>query len=323
MPAGLRINRPALSPRSNLLLAALLVAWFGFPAHVAAQEETEAPSDDTAVIDTESTVDTAMDTDRNARRWTWSGDVRALVDYADVDRRDGVRFGDWNGLARLRLRGSTRISENLQMGARLAARCSQEDCGFEWWGEPALPRTNGLETGQVTFDELYLHVLSREKFDLVIGRQQTRSVLRAGVFSRSLDRVDSNNTRVTWTDGVHFTMRRRVGWETHAIVQYNSADGSGSIRRGALDFDDSNARFSYFVATENRNAWGPVVQRSLGISYLPDSLLKDGDTAGRREDYLGIVARGAARWPQRSEGIRFRAGFEVGYAPEVPTSQGA
>ena len=51
--------------------------------------------------------------------------------------------------------------------------------------------------------------------------------------------------------------------------------------------------------------------------------MKDGTVTGRRGDYLGLVGRIAARWPQRSEGFRFRARLEVGYAPEVPTRAGA
>jgi hypothetical protein len=55
------------------------------------------------------------------------------------------------------------------------------------------------------------------------------------------------------------------------------------------------------------------------VSYLPSSLLKDGDPAGRRVDYWGVVGRLAARWPPRSEGAALRVGTEVGYAPETPT----
>ena len=52
---------------------------------------------------------------------------------------------------------------------------------------------------------------------------------------------------------------------------------------------------------------------------VPDSLLKDKDPAGAREDYLAFVGRMAMRWPQRTEGPRLRAGLEVAYAPETPT----
>jgi hypothetical protein len=282
-------------------------------------QQTDPTSDDTADIDTQSTVDTVHED----RRLLWSGDIRPLMNWSDVDRRDGVNSSDFTGIARLRLKGTFGIADGIMAGARLAGRCSTDNCDARWYWSPELPRTNGLEDGQITPDELYVHFFRREKFDLTIGRQQTRSVLRAGVFSRSLDRNDSNNTRVTWTDGLHFTSRRREGWETHVIAQHNSADGSGSIRRGQLDFAASKSRVSYFVSTENVAFVGPIVQRVLAISYLPASLLKDGVADGRREDYLGIVGRVAARWPQQSEGMRFRAGLEIGYAPEVPTAEAA
>ena len=52
-------------------------------------------------------------------------------------------------------------------------------------------------------------------------------------------------------------------------------------------------------------------------------MLVDNDLAGPREDYWGFVGRLAARWPQRREGIRLRAGIEVGYAPNTASAQGA
>ncbi len=93
------------------------------------------------------------------------------------------------------------------------------------------------------------------------------------------------------------------------------------MRRAPLDFDASGARHTLFIAFENTDEWRSVVQRALDVSYLPDSLLVDGDRGGRREDYWGVVGRLAARWPCRSEGLRVRAGAEIGYAPETPTAE--
>ncbi len=86
-----------------------------------------------------------------------------------------------------------------------------------------------------------------------------------------------------------------------------------------LVFDDSKAQNTWFAGFENIERWGPIVQRSLDISYLPYSLLKDGVANGRREDYWGIVGRLVGRWPQRRVGIRLRAGLEAGYAPVTAT----
>ena len=270
--------------------------------------------DDTADIDTASTVDTVID---DSRRFTLNGDFRPLLNYADRDNRDGSNVTDTTGQSRIRVKVYGTPIDKVQFGARIAGKCSTNDCSAEWVWDSASPGTNGLHEGQFTFDELYLHFFRRELFNLTVGRQQTRFVLRGGVFSRSLDRNDSNNANVTWTDGFHFTFRRLAGWEGHFIMQHNAADGTGSIRRGPLDFSDSSARKTYFVGLEKTKPLGPIVQRSIGISYLPKSLLKDTTLDGRREDYLGYVVRLAARWPQRSEGIRLRAGMELGYAPET------
>ena len=281
--------------------------------------EIDKDQDDTADIDTESSIDTAYD--RQGFRLT--GDFRPLFNYLDEDGRDGSTFSDTSGLARLRLKGIFSIARSMQVGVRLAGRCTTNECSPEWVWDGATPGPNGLQGGQITFDEAYLHIFRRERFDFAVGRQQTRFVLRGGVFARSLDRNDSNNTNVTWTDGLYASFRHHEDWATHFIIQRNAADGTGSIRRGPLDFDDSAARNTYFVGLESTNALGPVVQRSISLSYLPNSLLKDGTTSGAREDYWTIVGRLAARWPQVTEGPRLRTGIEIGYAPERPTPAGA
>jgi hypothetical protein len=275
--------------------------------------------DDTADIDTESTVDTVDDEGGFVLR----GDFRPLINYLDRTNREGEEFSNTNAQARIRVKGAARLSDLIGVGARVAGRCASDDCDLEWIADGAVPQQNGLEHGQFTFDELYVHFFQTDRFDLTLGRQQTRMVLRSGVFSRSLDRNNSNNTNITWTDGAHFALRRRRGWEGHIILDHNQEDGTGSVRRGQLDFAPSSARTSYFAGTENRTPLGAIVQRSVSVSYLPNALLLDGDVDGRRDTYIGIVGRMAFRWPLQTDGPFFRGGFEVGYAPNVPTAEGA
>ena len=247
--------------------------------------EVDKNQDDTADIDTESTVDTA---DEDSEGLVLSGDFRPLFNYRDIDDRDGSSVSDTSGRSRLRIKGAYGIVDRVQFGARVAWRCTTDDCSPDWVWDRAIPGSNGLEDGQFTFDELYLHVYRRERLNFTVGRLQTRFVLRGGVFARSLDRNDSSNTNVTWTDGFHATFRRQQGWATHFIIQRNTDDGTGSIRRGPLNFEDSSAKNTFFVGFENTNSVGPIVQRSLNVSYLPKSLLKDGTTSGPREDYWPI-----------------------------------
>jgi hypothetical protein len=273
--------------------------------------------DDTPEIETESTLDDASTT-LGVRS---DGDIRGIYDYRDVaDRQGGNEVTDTAGI-RWRLGMDWKFKRGMRLGARLAGLCFIDECDFEFVMQSAAPTRNGLARGQFTFDELYVHFFRRERFDFVIGRMQTRFVLRSGVYAKSHDRNDSHNHRVTWTDGMHATYRARKGWINNVIFQYNDPDGAGAIRRGPLDFDDSDARITYFYGLENRRSWRKVVQRGFDISYLPSTLLKDGDLDGRREDYLGLVGRMVFRWPNRSEGPRLRGGFEIAYAPETPTNQ--
>lgn len=302
---------------AHRLIQILLVLALCCAAADAQDEPTD--EDDTADIDTDSTIDS----DNEREGLIIGGDLRPLINYLDNSGRTGDGFTHTDAQARIRLKASARLSDLIGVGARVAGRCSSDDCDPEWTSSNSTPQSNGLAYGQFTFDEGYIRLFRDNRFDLILGRQQTRSVLRAGVFSRSLDRNDSNNTNVTWTDGAHFIFRNQSGWEPHLVVQHNAAEGSGSVRRGQLDFAPSSARTSYFSAVENRAPLGIIAQRSFSISYLPNSLLKDGVEDGRRETYVGYVARMVFRWPQRTEGPRLRTGFEFGYAPEVPTSEAA
>jgi hypothetical protein len=107
------------------------------------------------------------------------------------------------------------------------------------------------------------------------------------------------------------------------ILQRNPASGATNVRREPLNFDASGARVSYFFSIESLKRTRFFLQRTIDISYLPKSLLKDGDLSGRREDYYGIVLRIANRWPERDDGPRLRVASEVGYAPETQTRAAA
>lgn len=309
----------------------ILIGLLVLPVHSDAQEaedsaaqtepaasagEPDKDGDDTADYDTESTVDE----DTAAGAVTVQGDIRPLLNYVDRTDRNGVASSDAEVRSRYRIGGAFAVGDSLRLGARLAGRCNTNDCGPEWYFDRATPSTSGLNAGQVTLDELYAHFYKSDRLDVTLGRQQSRFVLRSGVFARSLDRNDGNNVNVTWTDGLHAKLRSRGGWATHFILQRNSDEGTGNARRSPLDFSSSSAKSSYFVGLENTTSLGNIVQRSLDVSYMPSSLLKDGTLDGRVEDYWAVVGRLAMRWPQRPDGPRLRAGIEVGYAPEKPTA---
>lgn len=152
-----------------------------------------------------------------------------------------------------------------------------------------------------------------------MGRFQTAFAL-PGVASKGLDRNDSPNIDINWTDGVHWELPVAGGWRGHLIGQYRNAKGSGGVARAPLDFNDSGSRTTLFVGLENRQALGPITQRMLSLTWMPDSLADRGLADPSRKDYVTLDARVAAEWPLRAGGPRLVTGVEAGYAPRTPRS---
>jgi hypothetical protein len=151
-----------------------------------------------------------------------------------------------------------------------------------------------------------------------VGRLQTAFEL-AGVAGGSLDRSDSPNVDITWTDGAHVRYRTEGGWNLHGILQRNAAEGATNVRLPPLSFEDSNSRVTYFAALESTEPYGPIVQRALDLSYLPSSLRTEGSAQGPLEDYLAFVGRLAAQWPAGRGDTKWLLGTELGYAPNTPS----
>lgn len=272
---------------------------------------------DEVEIDVEGSIGDA--TDRRGVRA--NGDLRFGYLFAGEEFRD-ISLGETDILrARWRVRSTLGITEKLRAVARLAGTCSSENCNPDFVLQPDTPTLTSLEDGQVTIDSLFLHWFRNERFDVAVGRMETKFVARGGVFAKSLDRNNSNNLRINWTDGIHTTFKARNGWESHMILQYNDEDGAGSVNRHPLDFSSGKSRVSYFLALENLESRRKLIQRGIDITYMPSSLLVDGHTAGPTDDYWGVVVRAASRWPLRTEGWRIRLSGEIGYAPNTPTNR--
>ena len=272
----------------------LLCLLGGLPALVFGDDETppESPAEqdveelvdtdaDGSLDDAQSSIDDAIE----RRGLTLSGDLRGIYDYADIDNRDGSNDTDDVLLVRWRAEGRWGITPQLRLVGRIAGLCSTDECEPNFELDSRIPTSNGMADGDITIDELFLHLYRSERFDVAVGRMQTKFVARGGVYAKSLDRNDSHNVRVNWTDGAHGTLRGPSGWVGHLILQHNSARGPTNIRRGPLDFEDDDSRVSGFVAIENVTPKGILVQRGLDISYLPKSLLKDGES-----DCSGVYA---------------------------------
>lgn len=253
----------------------------------------------------------------------FSGDVR--FGYFSNDRKDRNRSQNTTDEFRLRVRAGVgmKFTDTLSGKVRFAGRYSTEESNhphFELF--KAIPAGDGLRRGDSTLDELFLAYKPNASWKIRAGRFQTKFELD-GVAKKSLDRANSGNTDITWVDGVHAEYKFNNGWKAHGILQYNSDEGSTEVRRGPLNFSDDGSRASGFFALESKKKWGPIVQRAIDLTYLPDALQVDGNAAGRIDDYWAIVGRTSARWPLGTSGMKFQLSGELGYAGNRQTKVAA
>jgi len=246
-----------------------------------------------------------------------SGDVR--TGFFSLHRNDRNGRTDTTDEFRLRLRPGVgvKLSEQWQAKIRFAGRYSTDDRNrnhFEIFSR--IPADEGLRLGDSTLDEIYLEHQPVAAWRVRVGRFQSKAEL-AGVAKKSLDRNDSPNTEITWTDGVQLSHKAANGWTTTLIAQYNNSKGPTQVRRGPLNFREDGSRVSYFASVENTQPSGPFVQRALDATWLPEALHSRGVGAGTVESYWGLVGRLAAQWPVTGS-MKFMLAGELGYAPNTP-----
>ena len=249
---------------------------------------------------------------------SWSGDLRGGYFTLHRDDRNGSSDITDEFRARIRLGLEAKLSDSLRAKARFAGRYStyQNDNYFKLFTH--VPSEDGLRRGDSTLDELYLVYSPAPEWDIKLGRMQTKFEL-AGVAKKSLDRNDSPNVDITWTDGAHVTHKGAGGWNTHFILQRNLSAGPTNVLRTPLAFGEDDSRVMLFMSLENTEAAGPIAQRAIDLTYMPDALRRDGTATGRIDDYWGLVGRLAAQWPLGGSGTKFMLAGEGGYAPNTPT----
>lgn len=256
----------------------------------------------------------------NAASYQFSGDVRAGYFSADRDDRNGAQNKTDEGRVRIRAGISTKITDTLEARVRFAGRYSTDDRNNNFFKLfESIPSTDGLRRGDSTLDEIYIRNTYSNGAAVTFGRMQTKLELE-GVAKKSLDRNDSPNTDINWTDGLYVKYPLKEGWKLHAIMQYNPSSGPTELRRSPLDFNDSGSRISYFAAFEKKSKTDFWAQRGIDLTYLPSALQKDGTAGGRIEDYWALVGRAAARWPLGQGGEALMLGGELGVASKAPTN---
>jgi hypothetical protein len=298
-----------------------LTCFVADPSNAQSEEADESDSQDFDEALDELSIDVAHSIGDAAGQLGLSinGDLR-IGHLLAGDEFDDIVLRDPDAIrARWRIRSTWGITERLRGVVRVAGLCSTSDCQPDFILQPYIPTGASIKDGQITIDEFFLQRFRSDRFNVAIGRMQAKFVARGGVFSKSLDQNDSNNLRVNWTDGLHATFKAKNSWESHMVLQYNSEDGPSTVRRYPLDFSDRRSRVSYLFGFENLQEKRRIVQRAVDINYFPSALLSTGQADVPPEDYWGIVARAAARWPVRTESWRLRLSTEIGYAPNTPT----
>ena len=246
------------------------------------------------------------------------GDLRGGYYWAERTDRDGSSEQNDQLSARIRAGLKWRPLEQLSATIRLAGRYATRNNHPHFAFFESIPDTDGLRAGDSTVDELLLRYTPTPQWEISVGRLQTAFEL-AGVAGGTLDRSDSPDVDITWTDGAHLRYRTEAGWNWHMILQRNVAEGPTNVRLFPLSFEDSDSRVSYFAAVESLEPYGPIVQRTLSVNYLPSSLRTDGAASGPVVDYLALVGRLAAQWPAGPGDAKLLLGTEFGYAPNTPS----
>ncbi|MCC5868887.1 MAG: hypothetical protein JJU27_10260 [Gammaproteobacteria bacterium] len=255
--------------------------------------------------------------DNAAAPWQFSGDARGGVFISERRARDGARSDEQDLRLRLRLAAERPLGSGWSLRARLAGSWSADDPATRVYLRASTPTGSGTDRGDVTVDELQLNYRADSgDWWLKVGRLQSRFLLQ-GVASKSLDRNDSSNVGINWTDGVHVSHALGGGWRSHVVLEHHPAGGGGSTRRTPLDFSSSSSRIAGFAGLENLEAAGPIVQRMLALTWKPSALASEGVAAARRDDYVLLVGRVAAQWPLGQQGMRLLAGAEAGIAPDT------
>ena len=247
------------------------------------------------------------------------GDTRFGVYATEREARDETETSEEALKLRLRLGAEAQLSERWQARGRLAGRFTTEQDRSRFWLKAWAPTPTGLEDGDATIDELYLHYAEPgADWSLRMGRFQSKFAL-PGVASKSLDRNDSPNVDITWTEGIHWQYRFMDEWKSHLVLQRNVSSGSGQTARRPLTFDDDSSVITTFAALEAATPLGPLTQRLFAVTWMPETLAPDGISADRRQDYFAFTAKLFAEWPVGTSGMRAGLGGEAGYAPNTPT----
>jgi hypothetical protein len=252
---------------------------------------------------------------QQTERITFGGDLRTGYFHQERDQRDGDRSTSRDFRARIRPGLTVRLAPTVEARFRVAGRYSTAQDGLELYLDTHAPSTDGLAFGQTTVDEAYLNLRPGARWNVRLGRMQTKFAL-TDLMAKSLDRGDSPNTDITWTDGGHLTFAAGNGWLSHLIVQHNPRQGPSNVLRSPLTFEHDGSRVTLFAAVQSSERGGAITLRGLDLTFIPRALPGQG---AEPSDYIALVGRGMLAWPLPVNGSSVAVGGEIGYAPNTPS----
>ncbi|BFM14674.1 hypothetical protein R50073_08570 [Maricurvus nonylphenolicus] len=262
---------------------------------------------------------TAEPVAKESRNQSWHSEyfLDAWIDYYSFRETHDIKPETEDNYLRARVRIGTKLtfSNRWQAQARIAGRYHNQMAKHTFSIQPYATSPTGMAWGHTTVDTFSATYASADAWRLTLGRFQTSHGLK-GVLKKSLDRADGR-PKVSWTDGASLWIDINEGWRSRFIVEYNSAEGPSNVKRRPLNADN----WSLFSSIEAKSNWGPIVQRALDITYIPQaSENSPGDKNGIAEDYIALVARMAAQWSVGDSGQTILLGAEIGYTPGLTGS---
>ncbi|MCP1727594.1 hypothetical protein J2T60_001594 [Natronospira proteinivora] len=256
--------------------------------------------------------------DRQDNLWQTGIDIRSGLYASEQESRTGETSSNENWRTRLRFHAERSLSPTWTARGRIAGVYTNDQDQSSAFLRAHAPTRSGLRPGDTTVDELHLgwQPLGAD-WSLRFGRFQSRAGIPV-VPAKGIDRKDSSNVGVSWTDGIEADYRLTDHWQGQTRLHYNHRRGSGSVHRAPLDYSDSGSRIGLTQKLENTQPLGPVVLRRLTLTWEPDSLASYGLDDPRREDYLSLTASGAASWAIGDTGTDFLLAGELGQVRHRP-----
>lgn len=247
------------------------------------------------------------------------GDVR----FSYTGNNESIDSFDDNLLI-MRLRPGARytFNSNHSFSARMAFRLSNE---FEELDLTAQASGGGLSLGQMSFDEFY-YQYKTDGFLLKAGRFQHRNKVYSNA-GRSIDRFQSNNVNVHWSDGMYMKKDLTSLWYGEAIFELIEEGQLAYPYDPPLTFGGNEITPGLYLGLSNdeRDSFN-FIQKSFGIQYFHNAYFDGLSNNGSEEyvSYLAFTTRAVTDYEggELLKGGSWRIAGEIGYNSQGPFDEG-